>query len=408
VEDFEMSEGKKKGITRRKFIVGTAATAGLAAATVFVPPRFAIGAQAKVKIGILLPYTGTFAKLGTFTRDAMKLRFAEAGNMLGGRPIEFVDIDSEANPAKANELTSRLIRREKVDFLVGPVHSVVGMAMVQMARGDGPITIVPNAGANQLTGSLCAPNIFRTSFSSYQMGFPGGPVMLEDGHKRVALVYWNYGFGKEVAEAFKQSFIPAGGTLVREIATPFPDVDFQAYLTELAALRPDAVYCFYAGGGAAKFVTDFAAAGLNRSIKLYGAGFITEGVLQAQGAAAEGIRSILHYADTLDIPANHKFRAAFKQAIGEEADVYAVQGYDTGSLILKGMEAVKGDVRGGRAELIKAMESAEIDSPRGRLRFSKSHNPIHDIYLREVIKGENRVIRVAAKDQDDPAVGCSM
>jgi branched-chain amino acid transport system substrate-binding protein len=408
VEDFEMSEGKKKGITRRKFIVGTAATAGLAAATVFVPPRFAIGAQAKVKIGILLPYTGTFAKLGTFTRDAMKLRFAEAGNMLGGRPIEFVDIDSEANPAKANELTSRLIRREKVDFLVGPVHSVVGMAMVQMARGDGPITIVPNAGANQLTGSLCAPNIFRTSFSSYQMGFPGGPVMLEDGHKRVALVYWNYGFGKEVAEAFKQSFIPAGGTLVREIATPFPDVDFQAYLTELAALRPDAVYCFYAGGGAAKFVTDFAAAGLNRSIKLYGAGFITEGVLQAQGAAAEGIRSILHYADTLDIPANHKFRAAFKQATGEEADVYAVQGYDTGSLILKGMEAVKGDVRGGRAELIKAMESAEIDSPRGRLRFSKSHNPIHDIYLREVIKGENRVIRVAAKDQDDPAVGCSM
>jgi branched-chain amino acid transport system substrate-binding protein len=408
VEDFEMSEEKKKGITRRKFIVGTAATAGLAAATMFVPPRFAIGAQAKVKVGLLLPYTGTYAKLGTYTRDAMKLRFAEAGGKLGGRAIEYVDIDSEANPAKANELTSRLIKREKVDFLVGPVHSVVGMAMVQMARGEnGPITIIPNAGANQLTGALCAPNIFRTSFSSYQMGYPGGPVMIEDGHKRVALVYWNYGFGKEVAEAFKQSFIPAGGTLVKEIATPFPEVDFQAYLTELAALKPDAVYCFYAGGGAAKFVSDFAAAGLNRSIKLYGAGFITEGVLQAQGAAAEGVRSILHYADTLDNPANHRFRAAFKQSTGEDADVYAVQGYDTGELILRGMTAVKGDT-GARAEMIRAMETAEIESPRGKLRFSKSHNPIHDIYLREVIKGENRVIRVAARDQDDPAAGCAM
>jgi branched-chain amino acid transport system substrate-binding protein len=119
------------------------------------------------------------------------------------------------------------------------------------------------------------------------------------------------------------------------------------------------------------------------------------------------VRSVLHYADTLDNPANHRFRAAFKKATGQEADVYAVQGYDAGELILRGMTAVKGDT-GARAEMIRAMATAEIDSPRGKLRFSKSHNPIHDIYLREVVNGENRVIRLAAKDQDDPAEGCSM
>jgi branched-chain amino acid transport system substrate-binding protein len=403
-----MSEKQPKGITRRSFIVnGTVATAGLAASSLFVPPKFAIGAQAKVKVGILLPYTGTYAKLGTNIRDAMMLRFAEAGNMLGGRPIEFVDIDSEAKPDKAQQLTDKLIKKENVDFLVGPVHSVVGMAMVKMARGDGPITVIPNAGADQLTGALCAPNIFRTSFSSYQMGYPGGPAMLEDGHKRVVLMYWNYGFGKEVAAAFKKSFVPAGGTIVKEIPTPFPEVDFQAYLTELAALKPDAVYTFYAGGGAVKFVKDFAAAGLKDSIKLYGAGFLTEGVTQAQGAAAEGVRTVLHYADSLDNPANIRFREAFKKSTGQEADVYAVQGYDAGELILRGMDAVKGDT-GARSEMISAMEKAEIDSPRGKLRFSRSHNPIHDIYLREVINGENRVVRVAVKDQDDPAEGCSM
>ncbi len=403
-----MSEEDKTGISRRDFIIkSTVATAGLATASFFVPPRFAIGGQAKVKVGILLPYTGTYAKLGTNIRDAMKLRFAEADHRLGGREIEFVDLDSEAKPALAPELTNRLLKKEKVDFLVGPVHSVVGMAMVKMARGKGPITVIPNAGANDLTGSLCAPNIFRTSFSSYQMGYPGGPAVLEDGHKRIVLMYWNYGFGKEVAAAFKESFLPAGGELVKEIATPFPEVDFQAYLTELAALKPDAVYSFYAGGGAVKFVKDFAAAGLKDSIKLYGAGFVTEGVTKAQGAAAEGVRTVLHYADTLDNPANHRFREAFKKATGEEADVYAVQGYDAGELILRGMEAVKGDT-GARAEMIKAMESAEIDSPRGKLRFSKAHNPIHDIYLREVVNGDNKVIRLAAKDQDDPAEGCSM
>jgi branched-chain amino acid transport system substrate-binding protein len=220
-------------------------------------------------------------------------------------------------------------------------------------------------------------------------------------------MYWNYGFGKEVAAAFKKSFVPAGGTIVKEIPTPFPEVDFQAYLTELAALKPDAVYTFYAGGGAVKFVKDFAAAGLKDSIKLYGAGFLTEGVTQAQGAAAEGVRTVLHYADSLDNPANIRFREAFKKSTGQEADVYAVQGYDAGELILRGMDAVKGDT-GARSEMIGAMEKAEIDSPRGKLRFSRSHNPIHDIYLREVINGENRVVRVAVKDQDDPAEGCSL
>jgi len=403
-----MSENTRKGITRRDFVIkSSVATAGLAATSVLGPAPFAIGAQAKVKVGILLPYTGTYAKLGTNIRNAMMLRFSEADNKLGGRPIEFVDIDSEANPAKAQQLTDKLIKKENVDFLVGPVHSVVGMAMAKIARGDGPITVIPNAGANQLTGSLCAPNIFRTSFSSYQMGFPGGPAMLEDGHKRVVLMYWNYGFGKQVAAAFKESFLPAGGTIVKEIPTPFPKVDFQAYLTELAALKPDAVYTFYAGGGAVKFVKDYAAAGLKDSIKLYGAGFLTEGLGAAQGAAAEGVRTVLHYADTLDNPANQSFREAFKKSTGDNADVYAVQGYDAGELILRGMNAVKGDT-GARAEMISAMETSEIDSPRGKLRFSKSHNPIHDIYLREVINGENRVVRVAAEDQDDPAEGCSM
>ncbi len=402
-----MTKKDQTGISRRDLIKGTAAATGFAAASVFMPTRFAIGAQAKVKVGMLLPYTGTYAKLGTNIRAAMMMRFAEAGNMLGGRPIEFVDIDSEAKPAKAQQLTDKLIKKENVDFLVGPVHSVVGMAMAKMARGNGPITVIPNAGADQLTGTLCAPNIFRTSFSSYQMGYPGGPAMLEDGHKRVVLMYWNYGFGKQVAAAFKKSFLPAGGTIVKEIPTPFPKVDFQAYLTELAALKPDAVYTFYAGGGAVKFVKDFAAAGLHNSIKLYGAGFLTEGVTGAQGTAAEGVRTILHYADTLDNPANKRFRASFKAAAGQEADVYAVQGYDAGELIIRGMNAVKGDV-GARSEMIRAMETAEIESPRGLLRFSKSHNPIHDVYLREVSGGENRVLRVAARAQDDPADGCSM
>ena len=72
------------------------------------------------------------------------------------------------------------------------------------------------------------------------------------------------------------------------MSLPFPQVEFQSYLTEIAALKPDVVYVFFAGGGAVKFVKDYAAAGLNKTIPLVGPGFLTDGTLEAQGDRRRG------------------------------------------------------------------------------------------------------------------------
>ncbi len=94
---------------------------------------------------------------------------------------------------------------------------------------------------------------------------------------------------------------------------PFPQVEFQSFLTEIAALKPDAVYVFFAGGGAVKFVKDYAAAGLKDKIPLFGPGFLTDGTLEAQGESAQGLLTTLHYGDGLDNPKNNAFRAAYRR-----------------------------------------------------------------------------------------------
>jgi branched-chain amino acid transport system substrate-binding protein len=190
----------KRGISRRDVLRQTAAV-GVAAAANVVPALPAFGQRAKVKVGLLLPYTGTYAALGHNITDAMKLGFAEAGNKLGGREFELVQVDSEADPAKAAANTNKLIVGEKVDFLCGPVHSGVAMAMAKIAREEGTITIVSNAGANAVTREMCGPNIFRTSFSNWQVCFPMGTEMARRGLKRVVSVTWNYAAGKEMTGA---------------------------------------------------------------------------------------------------------------------------------------------------------------------------------------------------------------
>ena len=393
---------------RRRVLKGMAAAGAAAVAGSFVPARFAIGQTAKLKVGIMLPYTGTYAALGKNIDDAFRLAINEKGGKLGGRDVEYVVVDDEAEPPKGPANANKLVSRDRVDIMVGTVHSGVQMAMVKAAADNDLILMMPNAGVNAATRELCNPNFFRCSFSNWQPAFAAGKVAAGQGKKRAVVISWDYAAGKESTGGFSDAFTGAGGTtLAKELFLPFPQVEFQPLLTEIAAINPDVVYAFFAGGGAVKFVKDYAAAGLKEKIPLIGPGFLTDGTLEAQGEAAQGLETTLHYADGLDNPKDKIFREAFKKATGREADVYAVQGYDSGQLLVAGLNAVKGDVK-ARKELIAAMEKATVDSPRGKFTLSKAHNPVQDFYLRKVVGLENRYVAVAVKSLADPATGCKL
>ena len=381
----------------------------LAAALALAAPWGTATAQAggKIKVGLMLPATGTFAALGTAIENGFKLYIEEQGGKLAGREIEYVRVDDESDPSKATDNVNKLVKRDNVDVIVGTVHSGVAMAMAKVAKESGTLLIVPNAGANAVTGPMCATNIFRSSFSNWQPGYAMGEAMAKKGIKTAVSITWKYAAGDESVGGFKEAFEKGGGKVLKELTVPFPGVEFQALLTEIAATKPDAVYTFFAGGGAVKFVKDYAAAGLKKSIPLYGAGFLTDGTLDAQGADADGLITALHYGDGLSVPRDAKFRLAYAKTYKLQPDVYAVQGYDAAQILAIGMNAVKGDIS-KKAEFAAAVQKAKIDSPRGMFSLSKSHNPVQDFYLRQVVGKENKVIGVASKGLADPARGCRM
>ena len=362
----------------------------------------------KLKVGLMLPYSGTYTALAVAIENGFRMYVDENGGKLAGREIEYVKVDDESDPAKATENVNKLIRRDKVDVLVGTVHSGVAMAMARAAKESNTLLIVPNAGSDAVTGVMCAPNIFRSSFSNWQSSYGMGTVAAAQEKKKTAVtITWKYAAGDEMANAFKEGFEKEGGKVVKQLTLPFPNVEFQALLTEIAASKPDAVFAFFAGGGAVKFVKDYATAGLNKTIPLYGSGFLTDGTLEAQGDAAQGVLTTLHYADNLATPRDNAFRTAYAKAYKLQPDVYAVQGYDAAQILRVGLDAVKGDVS-KKAEFAAAVEKAKFDSPRGAFTMSKSHNPVQNVYLRKVEGKENKVIGIASKSLSDPARGCKL
>lgn len=388
-------------MSRRTLLGGAAGTASLLA----MP---AIGQSSVLKIGLMLPFSGTFAALGEAIAAGFDLHLKEdLGGKMGGRAVELVRLDDESDPAKAPSNVNRLLGRDKVEALVGTVHSGVVMALVQGAREMQLPLIIPNAGNVAATRDLCSPAVFRSSFSNWQPAFGMGKALAAKGVKKAAWVTWAYAAGTESAEGFRDGLKSGGAELVKVLTLPFPETNFQPILAQLPGLGVDAVGSFFAGGGAIQFVKDYAAAGLRDKLPLCGSGFLTEGVLKPQGAAAEGIQTALHYGDGLDNPKNMAFRKAYEARTGKTADVYAVQGYDAAQMLAIGLAGTKGDASALK-DFGAAIRAAKIDSPRGAFTISESHNPIQTIWLREARNGENKVIGAAAEALADPGTGCKM
>ena len=212
-------------------------------------------AKDTIKIGTLLPYSGVYTVLGEEITNAMILAFDEIDNTIHGKRIELLKGDTEVKPNIALQKARKLISSDKVDVLVGPVSSSVALAIRNLVVQSKTPLIIPNAGANVLTGEKCSKFITRISFSNYQINAPMGTWLAESGVKSAFLLAPDYAAGKEMMSAFKTKFVEAGGKILGEEYTPFRKTkDFGPYLARVKNSGAEAVYVFYAGGEAINFI----------------------------------------------------------------------------------------------------------------------------------------------------------
>ncbi len=388
-------------LSRRSMLAG-AATIG---ASSRVAP--AVAQDQPLRIGLMLPFSGADAALGEAIGAGFDLYVREIGRMMGGRAVELTRLDDQSDPAKASANVNRLLGRERAEVMIGTVNAAVSLKLVQAAKAQAVPLIIPGAGNIAATRDQCGPSIFRSSFSNWQPAYGMGKALAGKGVKKAAWVSWSDTAGTETADGFRDGLRAGGAELIRVLAAPFPETNFQTILARLPGLGVEAVGAHFTGAGAIQFVKDYAAAGLREKLPLCGTGFLTENLLQAQGVAAEGLQTALHCADDMDNPKNTSFRIGYKELTRRDADIYAVQGYDAAQMLAVGLAAVKGDIT-AIDEFAAAIRGATIDSPRGAFTISASHNPIQTIWLREARSLKNRVIGVAALALEDPGTGCPM
>jgi branched-chain amino acid transport system substrate-binding protein len=353
-------------------------------------------ADGPVKVGLLVPKSGVYAPLGRDMENGFRMYLEAKGGKLGGRTVEVVVADEGGGPDTGVPAAQKLLQQDKVTTLVGIVNSAVALGVRDLATDGKVPLIVANAGANAITGEQRSDYVWRTSFANGEVAAALGEYVagqVKGG--KVFLTAPDYAAGKEATAGFQKAFEAAGGQVAGTELTPFgTTTNFQPYLARIQRSGAKAVYCFYAGAEAVAFVKQYRQFGLSPKIPLYCSGFVTEGgVLKAQGDAALGIRTSLHYSDQIDNPTNERFVADYSAKYGDAPTVYAVQAYDAAAVLDQAL--AKGATGDAIVEGLKGV--GEIDSPRGPWRFNDGHGPDQVYYLRETEKQGGTIVNAVVQ-----------
>lgn len=344
-----------------------------------------------VKVGMITTLSGGGAGLGIDVRDGFMLAVKQSGNS----DITVVVEDDQRKPDIAVQLADKMIQSEKVDVLTGIIWSNLAMAVVPAAVAQGKFYLSPNAGPSALAGKGCHPNYFNVAWQNDNLHEGAGAYAKDAGYKKSFILAPNYPAGKDALTGYKRTY---GGELAGEVFTKLGQTDYAAEIAQIRASGADSVFFFLPGGMGISFMKQYAASGVE--IPLVGPAFsFDQGILQAVGAAALGVRNASQWSKDIDNPTNKAFVESFQAEYGRLPSLYASQGFDTANLLLSAM--AKASVKDADA-FRAALKQADFKSTRGAFKFGDNQHPIQDIYIREVIQeGDiftNKIVSTALKD----------
>jgi branched-chain amino acid transport system substrate-binding protein len=365
---------------RRSFVLITA----VAALLVSTPPDAA--AQAPLKIGALGPLTGGAAVVGTGEVNGIKLRLKQLDHQIAGRKVELFVEDDAGDPATGLTKAQKLIERDQVEIFLGPLLSHVVLAVQDYVgqKGVPQITFVA-----QPPEAAKYPTTFVPSWNAVQIGRIFGDYAAKKlGYKRVVIVSSQYVFGKRVSDGFREGFTAAGGIIAGEVYPPLGTPDFAPFLGGLPAA--DAVFSFFPGADAVKYVKARQEFGLDKMPLLAISSTVEGMLLPAQGDAALGALAIGHYLEDFTIPANREFVEAYTKEYGKPPlGYYPALGYTLVQILEDALKRTGG--KSGRAELVEAIKRVDVASPQGRFRFDPAKRfPIIDYYITRVVKKDGK------------------
>jgi branched-chain amino acid transport system substrate-binding protein len=336
-----------------------------------VVAMLSFGAQAKdtVRVAFIGPLTGGNSAIGLGGRNsaelAVKLRNADPKAKY---QYELIVLDDECKPDAGVQVATKAGSDRTVIGAVTHYCSVVAMATVDTFHRFALPTIVWGAVLPDITYANDFKEIHRVNGTMINQNETNAKFMTDHGFKKVAVIHDTTDYGKGHDKYFRQFLEKDGGQIAGDVGVTADQQDFTAELTQLKALKPDALYF----GGLTPIGVRIRAQmdKLGFTSQFDGtSGIVSDDFIKGVGPLAEGVLAFREGAPAEKLPGGKQFLADYaRQGYTNPPEAYGPFAYAAMTLLLDSVEKVGPDRRKVTAELGKVKDR---DSIIGKITFDE-------------------------------------
>jgi branched-chain amino acid transport system substrate-binding protein len=360
----KIKEGKNS-FSRRRFLQ---AAAGSAAAVkgLNVMPALA-QSSAPIKLGVIAPISGPYAAQGLAGAQGIRL-LAETVNARGGllgRQIEVLLEDSQLKPQTAVVKATKLIKQDKVDFLLGEISGASTLAMNELTNREKILLLSPYTSVEAITGSGGSRYQFRTFSNTYIQAAVAAHYMTANVGKRWGVMAADYAYGQEYVQHLRTLVPKFGGEIVNVSMPSLGTTDFSSYLERASSGSPDVLWMVEYGRDATVAFNQAASMGLKKKMAFGLSAANSEQVEGMQPGVFEDTFAFMTWYPNWDGPGSQDFVKAYHAKYKEYSE-------SAGTHYLGAQVLIGAIERAGTTEteaVIKTLEDGTFDTIKGKIRM---------------------------------------
>ncbi|HZE23942.1 MAG TPA: amino acid ABC transporter substrate-binding protein [Blattabacteriaceae bacterium] len=374
----------------------------------------AVAADDTIKIGVVLPTTGSESKPGAYQKEGIELAIKQINDAGGimvkskGKKLKIEEVfyDDGTDSKKSASLTERAMSSDGVIAVLGGYSTALGTAESVMADRYKTPWITTGAGATAIFGKgyqyafgTLSPVALIGTTSAEFLGSLVDAGKLKKGLK-VAMVVENTDHGTDYVNGFNEWTGKHKGYFDVVLNEKFElgATDFSSILQRVKSSHADV---FLSDAHLPDYITmqrQYLQNGLHHQMISYGARGPEANARQALGAGTDYIFAGIWWSNKLPYPQAKKFAADYKAFTGHDVDSwYSAPAYDGMRIVAKAIESAGSLDKDKIRDALKKVELTDSVLPGQKLKFAANGQAEYPFVITQN-KPDNKVDIVYPKD----------
>ena len=356
----------------------------------------------KIKVGILLPLTGTFAAVAETQKEGALLA-VDVVNKKGGLAMPWGKVKVEGIVADDEAKQDVGVRRyrymvsEGVKGVGGQTWAPLAFAINSLVSKEPmpyfPVCVLAKEGF--VKGKL-APSTFAAAFSPWTVGYMAGSAAVKTlGKKRIFFLARADSWGWDIRDGVYAAAKEYGAEIVGYDEVSLGTGDFTTILQKVRAAKPDVFISAQFAADAVALLKQVQQMGLNKEMTIFNS-FITNVV--AKGLPPEALEGVysMHYfyhdltgfEDKAVVKSAKVFTDLYRAKYNKPPDAYATIAYVAYTEMFRGIETAKSfdPIKVAAALMANKGEFATVKGP---ARWREDHSAVYK-YAAFLVKGKGR------------------